>query len=985
MSVARIASEFLVNSDPADVGGAPVVAGRSDGRYLIAWEGLLNGSDNGHYSNNTDILGRMFQGNAALATDFRINTEIRDGQFDPTVAAGIEGFVVAYRSGEENALPGSYAASQLVAANGQIYAPEQFGSGYTSYNNSPSADFLFASNFALTTTQEDDFEARVRSSDSTETSFHFGAYGTQSTVVALDTNFQIGTTTFQLFWNGYASLEDARNDGEYGVYTQKANAGGLIGSPVQLSDSPFNLSVDRLVGGNIVLGGLVFNPATNHIDGGALTNGSVAALDDGGYVVVTMGSDGDGTGVFAQIYDSTGATAGAKFQVNELTEGDVSAAAVAAIGNDDFVVTWRGADGVKATTFSADGVDPDDAVLINSMTVSDQIDAFSTRLNNGNVVVVWTDYSEGITPRLTQVRGQIVDPNGNRIGGEFTVSAPEAGITDHQPSVTANPDGGFTVVWGSGDDDLDAPPQATLQKYTSSGAAVGGPLKIDVVGFTGDPLVASIGGGRTVVVNRDVDAETFINVTVVNAKGEFVSISSIDDQLSRGGFDLTALKGGGFAVTYVAPEGYFGEPPFKAHIATYAASGALISDQLIGSAEGYDQSAAKITALAQGGFVAVYDDADGMKMQLYSEKSVKIGGPVSIGVGAIGDVAALADGRYAVAWQTGGSDATTLHSQVFTVEGDKSGAEQTHVVDPEAFRFVTLTGAGDHGYAMTYSGDGNSGDGSASAVRGLFYTADNLVRGGVGSTSALGDTVYAGNGNDVVNALAGDDLVYGENGSDTVHGGAGNDLIYGGNQIDTLFGDADNDVIVGDVATIGAGSRAAGDQIDGGIGNDTLYGDGYVILSGGFGGRDTIRGGGGNDIVYGDARTLQAGATGGNDTLFGDAGDDIIFGDGEFVAGSTGGADRIDGGAGSDTLWGGGGNDVFVFSTAGDFGRDVIQDFGQAAGNRDLIDLRAIGTSFTQLSIDYQDGNTIIYSPFQNEGWITLIGTYTLGGADFLF
>ena len=50
----------------------------------------------------------------------------------------------------------------------------------------------------------------------------------------------------------------------------------------------------------------------------------------------------------------------------------------------------------------------------------------------------------------------------------------------------------------------------------------------------------------------------------------------------------------------------------------------------------------------------------------------------------------------------------------------------------------------------------------------------------------MADSIFADNGNDLINGGAGDDYIDGGNGSDTISGGAGNDVIDGGNGQDTL-------------------------------------------------------------------------------------------------------------------------------------------------------------------------------------------------------
>jgi len=81
---------------------------------------------------------------------------------------------------------------------------------------------------------------------------------------------------------------------------------------------------------------------------------------------------------------------------------------------------------------------------------------------------------------------------------------------------------------------------------------------------------------------------------------------------------------------------------------------------------------------------------------------------------------------------------------------------------------------------------------------------------------------------------------------------------------------------------------------------------------------ENVAGGTGNDRIEGN---------GAANLLDGGAGDDRIEGEG--------GADTIIGGSGNDLLRGGSGNDTFVFAPGS--GVDVIADFGDRAGNQDVI------------------------------------------------
>ena len=76
-----------------------------------------------------------------------------------------------------------------------------------------------------------------------------------------------------------------------------------------------------------------------------------------------------------------------------------------------------------------------------------------------------------------------------------------------------------------------------------------------------------------------------------------------------------------------------------------------------------------------------------------------------------------------------------------------------------------------------------------------------------------------------------------------IDGGAGNDTLFGGNGNDILRGGADSDILAG---------RAGNDSLDGGDGADILAGDdGNDTLNGGAG-FDAMVGGTGNDIYFVD-------------------------------------------------------------------------------------------------------------------------------------
>ncbi len=179
----------------------------------------------------------------------------------------------------------------------------------------------------------------------------------------------------------------------------------------------------------------------------------------------------------------------------------------------------------------------------------------------------------------------------------------------------------------------------------------------------------------------------------------------------------------------------------------------------------------------------------------------------------------------------------------------------------------------------------------------LFSNATDVV------TQAFGDgdndSLYGGNGDDVIEGGAGDDRLYGRRGHDRIIGGGGNDLIYGSDGNDWLRGGAGNDVLSGDDGE---------DTLLGDNGDDQLHGHGGDDLLYGWNGNDTLDGGQGSDSLY-DAS--------GNDSLSGGPGNDFLLGgDGNDTLSGGAGNDRLRGGNGDDALYGNEGVD-YLFGDAG--------------------------------------------------------------------
>lgn len=235
---------------------------------------------------------------------------------------------------------------------------------------------------------------------------------------------------------------------------------------------------------------------------------------------------------------------------------------------------------------------------------------------------------------------------------------------------------------------------------------------------------------------------------------------------------------------------------------------------------------------------------------------------------------------------------------------------------------------------------------------------DDAINGGEGDDIILGgeghDDLYGGDGDgaDVIDGGNGDDRVYGGEGADSLSGGGGSDDLYGGdgNYDDTLDGGAGADMLGGGEGndTYVLGAEASGvDHIWEVSGTDLITTTiNRSLMAWGAIENLTLLGtateGQGNqldNVLTGNQSNNVLGGDIGNDTLLGLGGADTLLGDA--------GNDFIVGGLNRDVMTGGDGDDTFDFdlvTEAGNNGavRDVVTDFSQVVGNRDIIDLSGI-------------------------------------------
>jgi Ca2+-binding RTX toxin-like protein len=289
----------------------------------------------------------------------------------------------------------------------------------------------------------------------------------------------------------------------------------------------------------------------------------------------------------------------------------------------------------------------------------------------------------------------------------------------------------------------------------------------------------------------------------------------------------------------------------------------------------------------------------------------------------------------------------------------------------------------DNGHAALIATNAGSYDLTGKTVTGSFdFYGSDLGNTFIGDAHA--QTLWGGNGNDILNGMDGDDTLIGSSGSDTMLGGNGNDTIkiWGGdNNIGKVIngGTGTNQMIAGGNANL-TGTTISNIQ--------TLDVDNYeqvtllatqfsafsnliaesghgVLIAGGAGAYDltgkSVTGSFdfyGSDLgntFIGDTHTQAIYGGNGNDVLNGMGGNDSLIGND--------GNDTLIGGVGADQLTGGTGANVFKFTAITDsvwntVNIDTITDYKLGT---DKIDVTGLGFSGMTTGVATAGQLTVIY------------------------
>ncbi|MBH0197657.1 MAG: hypothetical protein HP494_19180, partial [Nitrospira sp.] len=401
---------------------------------------------------------------------------------------------------------------------------------------------------------------------------------------------------------------------------------------------------------------------------------------------------------------------------------------------------------------------------VNSETAADQNDGRVTALVDGGYVVTWESFEQD--GDFNGVYLQRYDAAGVAVGGEVQVNT-ETANDQSDSAVTGLADGGYVVTWTSSLQDGSGA-GVYLQQYDTAGATVGGEVLVNstTANSQSDSAVTGLADGGYVVTwesDGGQDGDGYgIYAQRYDAAGNRVGIevqvhSTIAGDQNQSA--VTALADGGYVVTWTSEE-LDGEHGSIALQRYDMAGSAVGGEVLVNSTTAGDQEDSAVAALADGGYVVTWEsdgqdgDNEGTYLQRYDADGDQVGGEVRVNRTTVGDqqdsaVTALADGGYAVTWESSGQDGDGygIYVQRYNAAGEAVGLVVTGTAGDERLNIGTHQ-------LLTVDGAGGN---------------DTLTGG------ASADILLGGTGTDSLIGNAGDDYLNGGIGADRLLGGLGND------------------------------------------------------------------------------------------------------------------------------------------------------------------------------------------------------------------
>lgn len=473
---------------------------------------------------------------------------------------------------------------------------------------------------------------------------------------------------------------------------------------------------------------------------------AIAALSDGGYVLVSNRSDGNGLGVYAQRFDAAGASVGANVRVNTSTVSAQHQAAATGLPDGGYIISWSSPDGdgqgVYAQRYDAAGSAVGSEFLLNATTTKEQSSSALAVLADGKLLAAWgsvvpDDAGSSIRTQLFTSTGTPLTMRGVVTGddGANTISTTGAAGTS-----MSGAGGNDTLRGGPGSDTVDGGAGADTFVLAATDATFG-------------VLEAHI------VVQTPLDVDRLTSV-------ETVAMSNGNIGVQYGGLNPSLVASGSAAPAAVETDGGYvlvwqstsAEDIFlQRYDGTGSSAGSLVQVNTTTTAAQSDPAVARLP----GGFVVTWtsrheDGTAGVYGQRFSSSGAPIGSEIHINTTVALDqtkssVATLAGGGFVVAWQsqTSASD-SDIHTQRFDATGSLIGAETVaHAATSGSQSDPEVIGLANGGYAVVWTN--TAADARKTVWARVFDSSGSAAGGDILVTPS---TQYSGNHQPDVAALA---------------------------------------------------------------------------------------------------------------------------------------------------------------------------------------------------------------------------------------
>lgn len=729
----RVGGEFLLNTTIINSQQFPAITGLKSGGFVATW---VDSSGLGGDATAPGIKAQLFSATGVkIGSEFLVNTATASSQDQPVVTAlDNGGFVVVWRdlSGQGDSSSSGIKA-QIYDGSGAAVGGEMLVNA-TTFNSQDQP--------TVTATKDGGFAVAWR--DNSNLSTDASGFGIKARIF---------------------DAQGARLGGEFqvnGIVTNNQEMPAIVAlasGALVVSWTDYSGQSGDLDGG---IKARILTPVTDVISNLTLSNQVISETAVENTSVASLQATGSINAVYSyQIMDdSTGGAftiIGDKLVVRDSLSLDYEASSSATLtirasdtfGNSfDKVFNLDITDSANEKRF-AGGTE----FLANTAIAGTQQQGAIASLSDGRYVLIWSDGSaQGADASSYGIKGQLVNANGVRIGGEFLVNSATLNSQDN-PVVSALPSGGFVVSWvdsslQGGDASVSS---IKAQLFNAAGQAIGGEILVNSATANAQrtPSVATLSSGGFVISWADASLQggdasgTSVKAQMFDANGNRVGTEFLVNSFTTNVQDtpvVASLQNGGFVVSWhdTSQQGSdASKDSVKAQI--YDASGNRVGGEfLVNTETNGNQQQQAIIGTSTGGFAIAWadmsgrgGDADyyGIKLQLFDANGNKVGGERLVNSTTLaGQIAPslslLADGSLVVSWADysgAASEAGTagVKGQIFDQDGNRIGGEfiaNTQSLGAQVDPMVA--GGKDGGFAMIwtdYSGQG--GDNLGTGVK----------------------------------------------------------------------------------------------------------------------------------------------------------------------------------------------------------------------------------------------------------------------------